>query len=244
MMSGVRCVIPSPALVLLVLATAAPAAAQQVDPFARDVRTYDFSASYLLESWNKNLSSEQLVSGLVTAGASWAPGWQAVTEFAFGRAVLNDGPDAAYVGITGGVRRRIVGHGRTNVYVDALFGIAVANRHVPGRGSSFNWIAQGGGGFAWPVASRAYGVFGLRVFCWTQNESPADWTRKLQLAATVLFQQSHLATVVRALRRAGACPRRPTVIRVIPRSQFSPPFVHVGTRGAVSSTSLQGGGEC
>jgi hypothetical protein len=149
---------------VLVLPSAAPSVAQPLDPFAVDVRTYEFSANYLLEAWNKNLSTEQLGVLTFTAGASWAPGWQGVTEFALGRAMLRGGPDATYVGLTGGVRRRIAARGPSTFYLDGLVGIAVANRHVPGNGTSFNWIAQGGGGVLWRLGDRVHGVTGIRVF--------------------------------------------------------------------------------
>jgi hypothetical protein len=34
---------------------------------------------------------------------------------------------------------------------------------VPDNGTSFNWIAQGGGGFLWRIGQRTYGVTGVRV---------------------------------------------------------------------------------
>jgi hypothetical protein len=151
-------------LLLVVLTPGMTAAAQPVDPFERDIRTFEFAGSYLPEAWNKNLATDRLAGATFTAGASWAPGWQALTEIAIGRAMLGRSPDALYVGLTGGFRRHLVGRGRSRVFVDALFGVALANRHVPDRGTSFNWVAQGGGGFMRHLTDQAHLVSGLRVF--------------------------------------------------------------------------------
>jgi hypothetical protein len=151
-------------LLVFLLSSERTAAAQPVDPFERDVRTFEFAGNYLPEVWNKNLATDRLAGATFTAGASWAQGWQAVTEFALGRAMLGRGPDALYVGLAGGFRRHVVGRGRSRVFVDALFGFALANRHVPDRGTSFNWVAQGGGGFMRHLTDHVHLVTGMRVF--------------------------------------------------------------------------------
>lgn len=148
----------------LALVAACPAAAQPVDLFEPDVQSFEWSGSYLPEIWNENLATDRLVGVIFTAGRSWAPGWQGLTEFALGRAMLGGEPDALYVGVTGGVRRRIARHGRATFYLDALVGFALANRHVPKRGTSFNWVAQGGGGWLWRLGTQTYAVTGVRVY--------------------------------------------------------------------------------
>jgi hypothetical protein len=146
-----------------VLAVVSPLAAQPVHPFELDARTFEFAGGYLQEFRNKNLSTDALAGATFTAGASWAPGWQALTEFGLGRVMLGSGAHAIYGSLTGGFRRRIVGHGRPTAYIEALFGFALASRHVPDRGTSFNWVVQGGGGLMWRLTDRTHALTGVRV---------------------------------------------------------------------------------
>ena len=143
---------------LLILTYAANAAAQ--GPPARGW-VYEIGGGAFHEAWNYNLSDEDLagVSAgmLYRLGAHWSVGAELI---ALG--VQQDSVPAVAVG--GGnwlIRWQHHAAGRWDYFGEVGGGASEATGIVPARGTSFNWIAQSGGGGIVAVGTNAYLRLGL-----------------------------------------------------------------------------------
>jgi hypothetical protein len=135
------------ALVLLVCVSAH---AQQPgviadDPFARHRWHVEAGLHGALETWNYNVSHEELYG--LTEGLTYGlKDGVVVTMNQHVYYVSQRANDSWLVGLTCGVRGRIYRRGRANVYLEGGVGLSDAAIAAPPRGTRFNYLAMGSGG--------------------------------------------------------------------------------------------------
>jgi hypothetical protein len=151
------------ALVSCATPARAQVASAPAHPFQAGTSTFELNGAFLLESWNKNLSTEQIRGGTIGRGHVWKEGLLAMLEITLARVADGQANDAFFIGFSGGVRWRVVERGGMAGFIEAGVGISSASARVPGRGSYFNYMALGGGGVTVRLASRWHGVTGVRV---------------------------------------------------------------------------------
>jgi hypothetical protein len=135
-----------------------------LDPFAPGTTTIEAAGAYWLESWNKNLTTEQFVGGHVTLGRSWMPSWQACVEVELLRAGLASHPDAFQVAAGGLVRRRVLQTRAGTGYLEAGLGMSAATAPVPAGGTGVNFLLQGGAGLVRPLGRWSAVVGAVRLW--------------------------------------------------------------------------------
>jgi hypothetical protein len=136
------------AFLLLAFAPAARAqepAPASADPFARGAWHFETAAIAALEAWNYNISHEELYG--LDQGVSYglrdglALRMQQRLFYVSQRA-----QDAVVLGLTVGVRTRVIARGRWSAFVQGDVGISHTALATPPRGTRFNYLAIGGGG--------------------------------------------------------------------------------------------------
>ena len=110
------------------------------DAFAARRWHADFSVNAVLEAWNYNGSHEEIY-GLT----------QGVT---YGSRIL---------GLTSGLRGRVYRRGHVSAFLQFDLGISDAAIAAPPRGTRFNYLAAGGGGFLIPVTTRLHLITTLEL---------------------------------------------------------------------------------
>jgi hypothetical protein len=153
---------------LLVLATAGRAGAQSAapaadaTPFSRGRWHFEFDGNAALEAWNYNASHEELyglAQGL-TYGLRDGLVLRMNQRFLY---VSQRGEDGVVLGLTAGVRGRIVQRGRTAVFLQGEVGISHTALAAPPRGTRFNYLAIGGGGLMVRLNGRTHAVSALQL---------------------------------------------------------------------------------
>jgi hypothetical protein len=156
---------PLPAIVLILFSMSSQVAAQSAtpeDPFAAGRWHAEFVAQAALEAWNYNTSHEELY-GLV----------QGITYGLHRGLMLNVRQRLYYVsqrrndsrilGVTGGLRGRVYGSGRTSAFWQFDLGISDAAVAAPPRGTRFNYLAIGGPGMLVQLNRRLSAIATLEV---------------------------------------------------------------------------------
>jgi hypothetical protein len=143
-------------------ATTAAQTAEDDDPFARRGWYLEFDAHAALETWNYNISHEELYA--LGTGFTYGLGNGITLRVAWPMYyVAQRGTDASVIGATIGVRGRIYRHGRVSVFLEGELGVSDADTFVPPRGTRFNYIALGGFGFTTRVAPGIHLLTGLKL---------------------------------------------------------------------------------
>lgn len=131
------------------------------DPFARRAWALELESHGALETWNYNVSHEEMLAlyagityGLgkgvtLRGGASLYRVWQRRT-------------DGYLFGATWGVRSRIVRRPRWSAFWEFEVGVSESDTFVPPGGTRFNYLARGGGGVTVRLRQGVHGVAGLR----------------------------------------------------------------------------------
>jgi hypothetical protein len=154
--------------ILLVLTTAGRAAAQAQapaapdSPFARGRWHFEFDGQAALEAWNYNGSHEELY-GLdqgLTYGLRDGLVLRMNQRFIY---VSQSGEDGVVLGLTIGVRGRVLQRGRAAAFLQGEVGISHTAVAAPTRGTRYNYLAIGGGGLMLRVNRRAHVVTALQV---------------------------------------------------------------------------------
>ena len=151
----------------LLLALAATARAQEPapappDPFARGVWHFETAALAALEAWNYNISHEELY-GLdqgLTYGLRDGLALRVQQRVIY---VSQRAQDAVVLGLTIGLRTRVIGRGRWSAFVQGDIGISHTALATPPRGTRFNYLAVGGGGAMVRVHPRIHLVSALQL---------------------------------------------------------------------------------
>lgn len=153
--------------VVLALTVVAPAQAQParpadaVDPFERRGWHLELGGQGALETWNYNISHEELY------------GWRAGLTYGIreGLTLVAGSPvwyvaqrrtDAFLIGATIGIRGRIYRRGKVSAFLEVDLGVSESDTPVPPRGTRFNYLALGGGGATIRVRRGMYLLTGLK----------------------------------------------------------------------------------
>ncbi len=153
---------------LLVLTLAAgtasaqtPAAAPEQDPFARRGWHLELAAHGAIETWNYNVSHEDV--GGIAAGVTYGVR-DGLVLTASGPLYYVDqrGVDAFLLGATFGVRKRIYRGQRVSAFLEFDVGVSNADTFTPPRGTRFNYLALGSGGATLRLRPALYLLGSLR----------------------------------------------------------------------------------
>ena len=153
---------------LLVLSAAGNAAAQTAaaappdSPFARGRWHFEFDGQAALEAWNYNVSHEELY-GLgqgLTYGLRNGLVLRMNQRFIY---ISQRGEDGVALGLTIGVRGRVLQRGRTAAFLQGELGISHTAVAAPPRGTRFNYLAVGGAGMMLRLNGRAQIVTSLQL---------------------------------------------------------------------------------
>jgi hypothetical protein len=159
---------------ILLLAFAVPARAQpgdpprQPDPFARGAWHFETAAIAALEAWNYNISHEELYG--LDQGVTY--GWRDGLAIRMQQRLIyvsQRAQDAVVLGVTIGVRTRVIERGRWSAFVQGDVGISHTALATPPRGTRFNYLAIGGGGAMVRVHPRVHLVSTLQLIHISNN---------------------------------------------------------------------------
>jgi Lipid A 3-O-deacylase (PagL) len=152
---------------LLVLLLPAAAVAQQPqatdgdDPFARRGWHMELAGHGALETWNYNISHEELLSGLT--GITYGLGKGVVLKMATPvYYVWQRGTDGYLFGLTWGVRSRLLRRPRWSLFWEADVGLSESDTYVPPGGTRFNYLVLGGVGITWRLRPGLHVLGSLR----------------------------------------------------------------------------------
>jgi hypothetical protein len=148
------------ALLWPALAAAQPRAAD--DPFARRAWSLDLSGHVAIETWNYNISHEDLFGGYT--GLTYGVGKGVVLKIGTSLYYVDQrGVDGYLFGVTGGVMFRIYRRPRWSLFVEGEVGISESDTLVPPRGTRFNYLALGTVGAAVRVRPALHLVTSMRL---------------------------------------------------------------------------------
>lgn len=145
---------------LLTVPAGAQAPAASGDPFDDAAWHLEMGAHYAIETWNYNNNHETM------AGAVFGLSYGLRKDLAF---VLHTplyyvdqrSTDAGLLGLTWGVRWRVLKMRRASLFVETEVGISRAETYTPPRGTRFNYLALGGAGVTMRVARETHVLTGL-----------------------------------------------------------------------------------
>jgi hypothetical protein len=145
----------------LLAQTPAPAAAPD-DPFARGSWHLQLASHAAVEIWNYNGNHEEIF-GLVP-GVSYGLSDAVAAVVTFPMYYVDQrGVDAAFQGLTFGLRSRVFRRGRLSVFFDFDVGISYADTYTPPRGTRFNYLALGTIGVIVPIRRDLQLMAGVRL---------------------------------------------------------------------------------
>jgi hypothetical protein len=149
-------------LVLLVSASPhAQRAAGGEGPFARHRWHVEAGLHGALETWNYNVSHEELYG--LTEGLTYGlKDGIVLTLNQHVYYVSQRANDSWLIGLTCGVRGRIYRRGRANVYIEGGIGLSDAAIAAPPRGTRFNYLAMGSGGVLVRLSPRVHALGALQ----------------------------------------------------------------------------------
>jgi hypothetical protein len=152
-------------LLIVPVATAAqssaPSNTPSDDPFARRAWTLELGGHGALETWNYNISHEEMQS--MYTGITYGLGKGVTLKLGAPLYyVWQRGTDGYLLGFTIGVRSRALRRPRWSVFWEFEVGVSEADTDVPPRGTRFNYLALGGGGIAWRLRPGMHTLAGLR----------------------------------------------------------------------------------
>jgi hypothetical protein len=153
-------------LILTLLAVEAraqgPPQSPPADSFADGRWHAEFAVQAALEAWNYNPSHEELyclIQG-VTYGLRDGLVLTVRQRLMY---VSQRRNDSRVLGMTAGLRGRIYHRGRASAFLQFDLGVSDAAVAVPPRGTRFNYLALGGGGFTWKINNRLEAITTLEV---------------------------------------------------------------------------------
>jgi hypothetical protein len=140
---------------------AASAAAQEGDLFARKAWHLEFQTHGAIETWNYNISHENMAGP--TLGFTYGLGKSTVAVVHAPLYYIDQrGPDAWLLGITWGVRSRFLRRERWSAYWEFEVGISKADAFTPPGGTRFNYLALGAAGITTRVSGNTHLLAGLK----------------------------------------------------------------------------------
>ncbi|HXG55558.1 MAG TPA: hypothetical protein VNJ03_09300 [Vicinamibacterales bacterium] len=168
---------------VLLLWTAAPALAQS-DPgdlFTKGEWHLELGAHGAVETWNYNISHENMFAGApgVTYGLGKGTVFVVNTPLYY---VDQRGIDAMFLGVTWGVRGRVYRRSRFSVYLEFEVGISKADVFTPPGGTRFNYLALGAAGLTTRLSSETHLLTGIK-WVHVSNNSLAGRSRNPDIEA-------------------------------------------------------------
>lgn len=159
-------------------ATAPTAAA---DPFARRGWHLELTGHGALETWNYNVSHEEMAA--LVSGITYGLGKGVVVkvESPLYR-IWQRGTDGYLLGLTWGVRSRVLRRRSWSLFWEFQVGISESDTYVPPGGTRFNYLALGGAGVTARIRPGLYAVGGLR-WVHVSNNSLAGRSRNPDIEA-------------------------------------------------------------
>jgi hypothetical protein len=151
-------------LTLFVVSTDAQVASTQGsdEPFAKGRWHVEFVTQVGLEAWNYNTSHEELYGLIqgVTYGLRDGLTLNVRQRLYYVSQRLND---SRILGITSGLRIRLYRRGRTTGFLQFDLGISDSPIAIPQRGTRFNYMGLGGGGFLIALTPRLHMIATMEV---------------------------------------------------------------------------------
>jgi hypothetical protein len=153
---------------LAILLWAAPAFAQEREPFQRGVVGLEFAVAPLVEIWNLNGHREPM-------GQIAASFWGAVGDrFSLGIEfqhdfVIQHTPGAFVQGISPLFRWRFADSPAWDWFIEAGPGVSWSDLETPPRGTRFNYLFQAGAGATRRIASHQHFVLAYRFLHLSNN---------------------------------------------------------------------------
>ncbi len=136
------------------------AAAQSEDPFARRSWTLQLASHAAFETWNYNISHEEMFA--IAAGVTYGIRDGLLLTVAAPLYYIDQrGVDAWMLGVTAGVRGRLWHRGPVTAYWEFAVGISEADTDTPPRGTRFNYLALGGVGATVRIRSELHALVGM-----------------------------------------------------------------------------------
>ena len=172
-----RKILPTASLLLLFLALQPipahgqgqpPSPSPANDPFAGGRWHVEFGVQAALEAWNYNPSHEELYGLIqgVTYGLRDGLVLTARQRLFYVSQRLND---SRLLGLTAGLRGRVYRRGRASIFWQFDLGVSDAAVAAPPRGTRFNYLAIGGGGFTWRLNGHLDAIATLDVIHVSNN---------------------------------------------------------------------------
>ena len=167
--------------VCVLFALAAPASAQPDDLFAPRAWHIEFQTHAAVETWNYNLSHENMTG--IVAGFTYGlgKGLTLVTHAPLYH-VDQRGTDAALLGVTCGVRSGLLRRANWAGFWEVEVGISKSDAFTPPGGTRFNYLAQGGVGVTRRLSRTMYLLAGLK-WVHVSNNSLAGRSRNPDIEA-------------------------------------------------------------
>jgi hypothetical protein len=182
--------LPSPAAALLLVLILAPDASARDDsvrssaaddPFARRAWALELGSHGAIETWNYNISHEEMAS--TYAGITYGVGNGIVLKLGSPLyRVWQRGTDGYLLGLTWGVRGRVLRRPRWSAFLEGEVGISESDTFVPPGGTRFNYVALGGVGVAVRLGRGIHALAGLR-WVHVSNNSLAGRARNPDIEA-------------------------------------------------------------
>lgn len=140
------------AVAVLLLQVAPPTSAQtatgttdEPGPFVKRGWHLELGGHGALETWNYNISHEEMVS--IRTGLTYGLRDGLLLTVAWPLYYVDQrGVDGYLLGATCGIRGRVYRRGKLAAFLEIEFGISEADTSVPPRGTRFNYLALGGAG--------------------------------------------------------------------------------------------------
>jgi len=132
------------------------------DAFAAGRWHADFSINAALEAWNYNGSHEELYGLIQGVTYGLRDGLLVIARQKLFY-VSQRRNDSRILGLTGGLRGRVYRRGRASAFLQFDLGISDAAIAAPPRGTRFNYLASGGGGFLVTLTTRLHLVTTLEL---------------------------------------------------------------------------------
>ena len=138
-----------------------PARALPDDPLARRGWHLELTGHGALETWNYNGNHEEMAGHFagITYGIREGLALKIASPLYH---VWQRGTDAYLFGLTWGVRGRLARKRRWSAFWEFEVGVSESDTYVPPRGTRFNYLAIGGGGFTMRVRPGVHALGGLR----------------------------------------------------------------------------------
>ena len=178
---------------LLFVAVASPVTAQPPpgDLFAKGAWHLEFQVHQAIETWNYNVSHENM-SGLVPGFCYGIGKGTVLVVHAPLYYVDQRGTDAALLGVTWGVRSRLLRRGRWNVFWEIEVGISKSDAFTPPGGTRFNYLALGAAGITRRLSGDTHLLAGMK-WVHLSNNGIAGRSRNPDIEAV----GPHVAVLVR-----------------------------------------------